>query len=434
MFNPPRGQDGEETIAMLQADGQILAGGQWPGWGGPPWTNRQHLARFAPDGTLDPDFNPGADHQVMTFAVQEDGRILVGGEFTMLGGKARSRLGRLHPDGTVDDSFAPGVGGAVPYNFPQVNCVAIQPDGRILVGGYFTMLAGQRRNYLGRLFPDGSLDLTFDPDISGDGPEHYRAVNSLVVRTDGKILVGGVFTAIGGQACTNVARLNADGTVDADFNPGAHALVSTGALVQALAIQTDGKILMAGRAVPAFGQPPPLARLAADTAALQSLQVNPTGTAVTWLRSGSGPEIEQVFLQISSDGAEYTRLGRPVRVAGGWELAGLSLPLGQHFYLRACGRAMSGFHNVSSGLIESVRQFYLPPRITCIAKQQDGTFTVTGRSAAAQSCVLLTTTGLTPPAAWTPIATNTTDASGLVLFPDLAATNGPQRFYQLLWP
>ena len=69
-------------------------------------------------------------------AVQDDGKILVGGEFTTLGGQARNYIGRLNADGTLDSGFKPGANGAV-YS------LAVQADGKILVGGSFTTLAGQ---------------------------------------------------------------------------------------------------------------------------------------------------------------------------------------------------------------------------------------------------------------------------------------------------
>lgn len=91
-------------------------------------------------------------------------------------------------------------------------------------------------------------------------------------------------------------------------------------------------------------------------------------------------------------------------------------------------------YNASSGLIESVRLFYLPPRITGIAKLDDGRLTVTGPGAAGQSCVLMAAPHLAPPLMWTPMATNTANADGVVSFQDLETTNSPQRFYRLEWP
>src|SRR5216683_3278050 len=78
-------------------------------------------------------FNPGANYPVYSMAVQADGKIVVGGGFTTLGGQCRSYIGRLSADGTLDSSFNPGSAG-------PVNSLAVQADGKILAGGYFTAL------------------------------------------------------------------------------------------------------------------------------------------------------------------------------------------------------------------------------------------------------------------------------------------------------
>src|SRR6266702_1653866 len=123
----------------------------------------------------------------------------------------------------LPDSFNPGA------NEP-VFSLAVQVDGKILVGGYFTTLGGQSRNYIGRLNADGTLDTSFNP-----GASNY--VSSLALQADGRILVGGGFTTLGGQSRTNIGRLHADGTHDTVFNPGADNSVLS------LAVQADGKIL-----------------------------------------------------------------------------------------------------------------------------------------------------------------------------------------------
>src|SRR5690606_4781715 len=95
-------------------------------------------------------FDPGANSAVYSLALQPDGKVLVGGLFTELGGQTRNRLARLNPDGSLDADFNPGANG-------PIDTVALQPDGKVLVGGQFTQLGGQPRNRLARLNPDGSL-------------------------------------------------------------------------------------------------------------------------------------------------------------------------------------------------------------------------------------------------------------------------------------
>ena len=137
--------------------------------------------------------------------MQADGKILVGGDFTTLGGggtgtTTRNYLGRLNADGSSTTSFDPGAGGNSPV---VVGALAVQADGKILVGGKFTRLGGgtgtTTRNYLGRLNADGSLDTGFDPGAND-------SVRALAVQADGKILVGGHFTLLGGGGFGTTAR------------------------------------------------------------------------------------------------------------------------------------------------------------------------------------------------------------------------------------
>ena len=208
-----------------QPDGQILVAGAFTGLGGGTGsTLRNRIGQLHPDGSLDTTFDSGANGSVFAMAVQPDGKILVGGGFTALGGTAptvRNRIGRLHPDGSVDTTFNPGANSLV-------YALALQPDGKILVGGVFTMLGGGGtgttvRNHIGRLNPDGSLDTTFNPGAD-------LGVLALKLLPDGKILVGGNFSTLGGGGTgttvrNRIGRLNANGSLDTTFNPGASTTV-----------------------------------------------------------------------------------------------------------------------------------------------------------------------------------------------------------------
>ena len=83
--------------------------------------------------------NPGANQIVETIAIQPDGKILVAGVFTGLGGGSgtttRNHIGRLNVDGTLDASFNPGANG-------PIHAVTVQPDGKILIGGNFSSVGG----------------------------------------------------------------------------------------------------------------------------------------------------------------------------------------------------------------------------------------------------------------------------------------------------
>ena len=236
------------TIAV-QPDGKTVVGGNFTGLGGATGTTvRNRIGRLNVDGTVD-SFNPGTNGPVHAVAVQPDGKILAGGNFTAVGGgtgtaTARSHIARFNADGTVDTSFDPGAN-------LNVYALAVQSDGKILVGGNFSRLGGggvgiTTRIGIGRLNADGSVDTAFDPGASkipspGAPP---RSTPSLL-QPDGKILVGGYFNGLGGGTGTTarnfLGRLLADGTVDS-FNPGVTSISG----VNALALQADGKILVGG--------------------------------------------------------------------------------------------------------------------------------------------------------------------------------------------
>ena len=94
---------------------------------------------------------PNANDRVRSITVQPDGKILVGGDFLNIGGQKRSRIARLNADGTLDTSFNPNANG-------DVYSIALQVDGKIVVGGFFTTIGGQTRNHIARFNADGTLD------------------------------------------------------------------------------------------------------------------------------------------------------------------------------------------------------------------------------------------------------------------------------------
>ena len=235
-FNPGASSQfingGDVEAFAIEGDGKILVGGNFATLGS---QLRDNLGRLNADGTLDATFNPGASSTVQSLALQADGKILAGGNFGVLGGQPRTWLGRLNADGAADTGFNPGANSAL-------HTLVLQADGRILTGGQFTTLGGQTRNRIARLNADGTLDTSFNPGANSE-------VITLAVQPDGKILVGGLFTTLAGQPRSYIGRLNADGTVDTTFNPGA------GPYVFSLAVQADGRILVGGIFSTLGGQP-----------------------------------------------------------------------------------------------------------------------------------------------------------------------------------
>ena len=215
----------------LQNDGRIIMAGDFTQVNSVP---RNRIARIKSSGLLDETFNigPGANGSIRALALQTDGKLLVGGLFTVINSTNRNRLARLATDGSLDAFFNPGAGADNP-----VYAIAIQGDDKIVVGGSFATFNGFVRPGVVRLNTNGAVDLNFNPGVGVNG-----TIYTLAVQNDGKILVGGEFISFNGVARTNLIRLNVNGSLDNTFNPG----LSIDASVRALLVQPDGKIVLGG--------------------------------------------------------------------------------------------------------------------------------------------------------------------------------------------
>lgn len=236
----PSTDNGVTTIAV-QRDAKVLLGGYFTtvrGVGADSAVGRNYIARLNADGSLDSSFTSNIGGNVMAIKVSADGGILVGGHFNQIYSgvgvlSAHSNIARLGLDGAADDTFNPNVNG-------DVNAIAVQADGKVVIGGLFTRAISSGsstqvvRNHVARLQPSGALDNTFEFESSG------RILTS-VTTSDGKIIVGGSFITIGGVSRNFLARLNADGSVDSTFNPDPNGAVYAMAYDKA-----NNKILIGG--------------------------------------------------------------------------------------------------------------------------------------------------------------------------------------------
>ena len=188
-------------------------------------------------GANDPSYSSTfINNTVAKVLVQPDGKLLIGGYFSQVGDNSQQGIARLTATGAVDPGFA--IGGAGTDTF--VVDIARQPDGKILVCGDFSTMMGVARNRIARLNVDGTLDASFNPGTGADG-----TVNAVIVQPDGKVLIGGEFTNVNGSAREYVARLNADGSLDTGFT-GPDFAGTGGWRVASLALQADGKLLVGG--------------------------------------------------------------------------------------------------------------------------------------------------------------------------------------------
>ena len=247
---PPGGGDpnffpafnGVVNAVGLQSNGAIVVGGAFTVANS---ITRNRLARLNPDGSLDMGFASlpgGANDAVRALALQSDGRIIIGGDFTTYDGINRSHFARVNLDGTLDWQFDPGSAlDHSPYAVVETFTDTNRTVRKILVGGSFTLANGAPRRYLAQFNDNGSPDLDFNPDNGAGGIDD--SVWAIAVQTDRKIVIGGDFVSINGVARNHIARLNADGSLDTSFNnPGTGASDS----VRALTIQLDGRILVGG--------------------------------------------------------------------------------------------------------------------------------------------------------------------------------------------
>lgn len=216
----------------LDADGRMVVGGTFTILAG---QSHPYLGRLNTDGTLDASFIASANGTVYSAMQQPDGKIIVVGTFTQIAGQTANGIARLNSDGTLDGNF-----NAATTNL--IYCVALQTNGQIIIGGSFTNVGGSVHNRIARLNPDGSLDTSFNPSI-----EHYFVENPdnpvycLAVQPDGRILAGGhFFLAEGGLTKPWLIRLNSDGTLDTTFN------ATPNDAVYSVALQVDGKIFIGG--------------------------------------------------------------------------------------------------------------------------------------------------------------------------------------------
>jgi uncharacterized delta-60 repeat protein len=337
-YSPFAGFNGDVYALALQPNNQLLVGGDFTMADG---VTRNCIARLNSDGSLDADFslptdNYGANATVSSVAVQADGRILLGGLFTNVNAVARGRIARLNADGTLDSLFNPGSGADNPVYavaqtfvsgnpmvliggaFATVNgttfngigrlnsdgtpdttfnvgglganatvyALAVQNDGKVLIGGDFTTYNGATNfNHLARLNTDGSVDTNFNVSASGAS----GSVRAITLQLDGKILLGGLFTNVNGVALNHIARLNADGTVDATFNPG----LGANDVVSAIALQSDTRIVLGGQFTTCSG-----------VTRNRITRLNPDGTVDPTINFGTGANNFVAAIAIQEDTIE----------------------------------------------------------------------------------------------------------------------------------
>lgn len=225
------GADDTVRSILVQPDGKIIAGGAFKNYNG---NSAGRIIGLNADGSVDANFINGAgfNNQVYVITRQEDGKLLIGGNFTTYNGSLANRIIRLHSNGTQDLTFTSE--GADAY----VEAIVVQPNGKIIVAGRFKNFNGTPYSRIIRLNTDGSTDTTFTIE-GGFGNNIY----AIALQPDGKILAGGSFLTYKGVSQKRIIRLNSDGLLDATFAIGTG--FSKGD-IRTILLQKDGRILVGG--------------------------------------------------------------------------------------------------------------------------------------------------------------------------------------------
>lgn len=307
-------------------------------------------------GTRDTTFNsevtdngqfPGL---VYALALQSDGRLLIGGHFTHVGGLLRPDLARLLPDGSADATFLPPMAGGLVL--PDLRALALQPDGKVVLS------IGDFGAGMLRLETNGAVDAGFNVSFELNS----GTVRVVVIEPSGKILIGGKFSTVNGVARKNIARLNSDGSLDSGFDPGSGLLYEGGAgfdlaVAHALLRQPDGKVVVGGRFTHASG-----------VAATNVARLNGDGSPDAAFGPSPFLDGEVSALAQQNDGQLLVggRLGSGFEPVPGLPSAGL-------VRLRADGRLDPYFTRGDTGAA-----IYGPPQVNAIARQPDGRILVAG--------------------------------------------------------
>jgi uncharacterized delta-60 repeat protein len=407
----------------LQPDGKIVVAATTDWQTGSNGT----LYRINGDGTLDPGFSATVStswvhYCLYSVGLQPDTKLVILGTFTTVDNQACTNLARLNADGSLDTTFQqPNFTYRGSYVINEAGgTLQIQPDGKILIGGWFDHVDGQAHTNIVRLNADGSLDTNFN--AQADLSDCY-GVQSLALQTDGRIIVGHDSATFDGLPDKYLTRLNADGTLDSTFRTN---LFPYSGLVYSVALQADAKILVSGEFGKLDGQArEDFARLINTDIATQSLTND--GTNLVWLRGGASPEVWRTSFESSADGTNWVYRGAGVRISGGWALSNAMVTA--KTTIRARGFVTGGRYNGSSWYIESTYPTTAPQFVPSTGNC--GWFTnqfkcdisgSEGSSAEVDASSNLVN--------WTPFATNLI-YNGPLPFADSTATNAPQRFYRV---
>lgn len=242
---------GQVYDIIKQPDGKLIVVGSFTSYNG---ITVGRIVRLLPNGNIDNSFNSGGsgfNGIVESIALQSNGKIIVGGRFTTYNGSStiNSRLVRLNVSGTIDNTFATSgytwISGQERINKVLVIPVGISGTDKIYIAGNFTDISSNSRNRIARLNSNGTIDTTFNPGTGFNGLGQ-DLVKTIAIQTDGKVLAGGSFTIFDGQQIGKIIRLLDTGSADVTNFLVNGFINNSNISVYSIAIQNDGKILIGG--------------------------------------------------------------------------------------------------------------------------------------------------------------------------------------------
>ena len=259
---------GSVLSLAIQSDGKILISGEFGAISG---NLVNQFGRLSADGSFDPTFNSrGLSSSATKILVQPDGKVLAAGGFERSGDSSRIGLTRFLTNGELDINFRSYAGFGASYN-----SLILQPDGSILVGGTVGSYGGQNHTGIFRVKPDGKADSSFHTGSTGVG-----YVNCLALQADGKVLVGSSLPPSHVFRVGELTRFLANGNLDTNFVSSLEGPTGGGSTsVNGISIALEGKIIIVGNFNSYRGTDPDgIARLYSDssrTTATVGLVVNP---------------------------------------------------------------------------------------------------------------------------------------------------------------
>jgi uncharacterized delta-60 repeat protein len=321
----PRLSSSSEVDAMIvQSDGKILLGGNLYVEDCCPAL----VLRLNPDGSKDVSFsavtgglslgNAGCPSWTDALALQSDGKILVGGTFSSLQGTPKTGIARLNANGSLDPAFKVNLAGGGAGVYKPVAAIAVQPDGKILIGGRFSSVNGMAQGSIARILPDGTLDVTFTSPITFKRDSGF--VYTITLQGDGKILITGYFDSLIPDGSNQFARLNPDGSPDESF-PDAVASPILG--------QPDGKVVLSENGLVRWnsdGSVDPMFHAPLDTTGIWGLALGQDGRILVGLQHpGNAGATLNSFVRLNPDGSVHKAFPLNVTLDGGWTTPQLAL-------------------------------------------------------------------------------------------------------------